>query len=219
MTDRPECKFEGCTRGRCLNGKDPVTGRQYYKSYCGVHSGRARRGADMFTPHKTKDTIKNRLLRYVTPGPENECWEWQGHRDEKGYGRLGLAGRSRGAHRLMYETYKGPIPKGLLVRHVCDNPPCVNPSHLLVGTKRDNAVDMAQRGRQHVQRLTADDVKAIREHFREFNPTFAELGKVFGVREAHVRNIVRGHVWKHAYPELIVKATPRKMLDLVERES
>lgn len=205
MSERPLCKFEGCDRGRCLHGKDPVTGRQYYKPYCGIHSGRARRGGDMADPYKGKDTIENRLMRYVTPGSEDECWEWEGGRDAKGYGLLGLERTGRRAHRLMYEVHKGPIPDGLLVRHTCDNPPCVNPAHLLVGDHHDNAVDMVQRFRQANQKLTAEDVAEMRRKRAEYGTSTAELAERYSVSRDYVNAVLRGAAWSHS-------------LDLVERE-
>ena len=76
------------------------------------------------------------------------CWEWRGTRSEDGYGLIHikkLATSNLRVHRLMWEMHNGPIPDGLVVRHRCDNPPCVNPDHLEVGTKKDNAADMVQR--------------------------------------------------------------------------
>src|SRR5689334_4116509 len=61
-----------------------------------------------------------------------ECWLWLGSRDDKGYGRLDRNKRIARAHRLAWELTHGPIPDGLVVRHRCDNPPCVNPAHLLI---------------------------------------------------------------------------------------
>jgi len=66
------------------------------------------------------------------------------------------------AHRLAWELWVGPIPDGLQVRHTCDNPPCCNPAHLLLGTQADNARDMVKRRRSGVEKLTPDDVRAIR---------------------------------------------------------
>jgi len=90
------------------------------------------------------------------PEPNSGCWLWCGEVNPKGYGRVTLvlngrtgrgAARRLMAHRLSYEQHKGPIPAGLLVLHRCDNPPCVNPGHLFVGTARDNLHDMIRKGR------------------------------------------------------------------------
>ena len=79
------------------------------------------------------------------PVHEDGCWEWQGARDRKGYGKWGVPVRL--AHRAMYEWAHGPIPEGSVVMHSCDNPACVRPSHLMVGSVADNQADMASKGR------------------------------------------------------------------------
>jgi hypothetical protein len=76
------------------------------------------------------------------------CWEWQGSRYPTGYGKFRPSGPKQGyAHRFAYEFWHGPIPEGMLVMHSCDNPPCVNPQHLSVGTYSDNAQDRENKGR------------------------------------------------------------------------
>lgn len=76
------------------------------------------------------------------------CWIWLGRKDKDGYGKVKRNGKTIRAHRLFYEHHKGKIPRGLLVRHTCDNPPCVNPEHLLLGTQLDNERDKDSRGRR-----------------------------------------------------------------------
>lgn len=73
------------------------------------------------------------------------CWLWQGLKTAKGYGRYGKGGRR--AHRIAYSEFIGEIPSGLLVLHSCDNPSCVNPNHLFLGTSADNTKDMVTKGR------------------------------------------------------------------------
>ena len=82
----------------------------------------------------------------------DNCWFWTAGRDRDGYGRfaVGLGGKAQAhvrAHRFAYETFNGPIPDGLVVMHTCDNPPCVNPRHLELGTSQDNNDDKVQKGR------------------------------------------------------------------------
>lgn len=83
---------------------------------------------------------------------ERGCWIWRGSRSEKGYGLISL--RRRGAtatgdrvHRLMWEMHNEPIPDGMVVRHRCDTPPCINPDHLELGTNKQNSRDMVERKR------------------------------------------------------------------------
>lgn len=80
------------------------------------------------------------------------CWHWQGKRDSNGYGLIQLhrGARRQLAHRISWQLHFGAIPNGLLVCHHCDNPPCVNPQHLFVGTQSDNLWDASRKGRLSV---------------------------------------------------------------------
>lgn len=89
--------------------------------------------------------ITQGFLAFVNTNRESDCWMWTGARmrGEGSYGRF----RNRLAHRVAWELFKGPIPFGLYVLHRCDNPPCVNPEHLFLGTQQDNMDDAHQKGR------------------------------------------------------------------------
>lgn len=78
---------------------------------------------------------------------QSGCWEWQGTKVQGGYGRFGVNGNMRLAHRVAYEAFVGPMPEGAETLHSCDNPPCVNPEHLRAGTHQDNMRDRSARGR------------------------------------------------------------------------
>ena len=78
-----------------------------------------------------------------------DCWIWTASRTDRGYGSFGLDGKVRRAHRVAYELAVGPIPDGMSILHACDNPPCVNPAHLRVGTQVQNMADELVRGRNH----------------------------------------------------------------------
>lgn len=83
---------------------------------------------------------------------DDECWEWELARDRKGYGRIKLHRVSWQAHRMAWKLTHGEIPAGLYVCHKCDNPPCVNPKHLFLGTHSDNLRDCVAKGR-HISPL------------------------------------------------------------------
>lgn len=108
--------------------------------------------------------------------------------------------RSMGkAHRVAYEVWVGPIPKGHVVRHTCDNPPCINPAHLVSGTNAENSRDMVDRGRSlvgerhHKARLTEDDVRKI----RAMQGTNKEIANAVGSTEHTVQDVRSGRSWKH----------------------
>jgi hypothetical protein len=137
-------------------------------------------------------------------GPE-DCWEWQGFRNPKGYGRVKMNCRSVMAHRVAYELEVGRIPEGLDVCHHCDNRACCNPSHLFTGTHTDNNRDRHLKGRsagpkgeRHGRnKLTDDLVMEIRRRHLAGGVTFNELGRQYGVTGVMVRFIVTGKNWNH----------------------
>src|ERR1043166_7633701 len=91
-------------------------------------------------------TIEQRVWpRIVIDG--NGCWIWQGAKTTLGYGQVCINYKLIYAHRLVWELTVGPIPKGMNVLHRCDNPPCVNPLHLFLGTQMDNVLDCRKKGR------------------------------------------------------------------------
>lgn len=131
---------------------------------------------------------------------ETGCWEWLRSKNPDGYGDLRIRGPVRSAHRVSYEAHIGPIPAGMLVRHSCDNPGCINPSHLLLGTTQDNVDDREERGRRDVRgedngmaKLTEADVI----HIRTSPARPKELCEMYGIDRTNVWAIRAGKTWKH----------------------
>lgn len=97
----------------------------------------------------TKEEEKESFLKCVVKSGANGCWNWTkpSGKERNRYGRRGSRRNEHYAHRRSWEIYKGPIPDGLEVLHKCDNPPCVNPDHLFLGTQQDNIDDADKKGR------------------------------------------------------------------------
>ncbi|OLL21598.1 hypothetical protein BKE56_015630 [Rhodococcus sp. M8] len=133
--------------------------------------------------------------------PVEECWEWDGVKSNRsGYGIIQIEGRRVRVHRLSYEVHVGPIPDGMIVRHTCDNPPCLNPHHLQLGTQDDNMQDMKVRGRssrgvaRSNHKLTDRQVMEINSRSSE---TSKSLAREYGVSEWTIRGIRTGKRWSH----------------------
>lgn len=140
-----------------------------------------------------------RLNHYGWCITEAGCWEWAGNTLRTGYGRVSMNSKTVAAHRLAYETWVGPIPEGHVVRHKCDNPPCINPDHLETGTHLDNMKDMVDRGRSFNARgldspgakLSREDVLWAREVFSSGIVTQQMLSDVLGVSKSCISQVVR----------------------------
>ena len=91
----------------------------------------------------------DRFWNKVQKGNKNSCWNWLGAKNPKGYGLLGIQYPERRSHRFSWYLHNGKIPKKLFVLHSCDNPSCVNPNHLFLGTAQDNTNDMIKKGRDN----------------------------------------------------------------------
>lgn len=136
----------------------------------------------------------------------DSCWLWTGGSDCNGYGRMGVGRSDEGtilAHRFSYELHRGPIAGNLFVCHRCDNPQCVNPNHLFLGTALDNVQDMIAKSRNaHGEKapwskLTETQVTEIRQRYAAGGITQKALAKEYGLIQTTVGEIVRRVIWKH----------------------
>lgn len=134
------------------------------------------------------------------------CWLWVGAKDEKGYGTFKVATNNKKmAHRLSYIFCFKTIKKGMEVCHACDNPSCVRPNHLFLGTHKENMRDMVLKGRsadRHGEkhpnsRLKNEDVLKIRGLYEKKRGALVSLGKMFGVSPSMVGKIINGKNWTH----------------------
>lgn len=147
-----------------------------------------------------------------------DCWLWTRKVNRDGYGRFGGRGQNMFAHRFVWTITYGDIPKGLYICHACDNPRCVNPGHLFIGTLADNNEDMTIKGRRskhlppngqkftkggqtagtknYNAKLTEDDVREIRR-LRECGQKVSELSARYGVGQWEIYMIVQRKKWQH----------------------
>jgi len=141
----------------------------------------------------------------------DNCWEWLGHKSFGGYGAFWFNDRIVGAHRFSYELHNKKIPKGagyhgICVLHRCDNPSCVNPEHLFLGTQKENLRDMIKKNRRKYTgmqggkngraKLTQKQVEEIRKLYATGGFLQIELAKRFFVTGENIRKIVHNLRWK-----------------------
>lgn len=163
----------------------------------------------MARPLVSPEAFLERFLSKVDQS--GECWEWKAARDRYGYGASCYRGKQIKAHRLAYMLFVGPIADGLSVCHRCDNPGCVRPEHLYIGTVAVNNRDRAMKGRgwdQHgrigargrqngMAILTDDDVRAIRTAYSTGTVLQRDLAAQYGVTDVAIGLVIRRKTWKH----------------------
>jgi len=134
------------------------------------------------------------------------CWEWQAAKDKQGYGKFSYKGKDMLAHRASWMIYNGKIPDGICVLHKCDNPSCVNPKHLFLGTRKDNAKDMLNKGRSvrgekhSASKLTEKEVLQIRKLYqrgKHGGMNSIKLANMFNTTHKTISLVVDRVNWRH----------------------
>lgn len=157
---------------------------------------------ETIAPRQTHCSAKCHLLGKSTVA-DGGCRLWTGRPGGPGYGEVAIGGKRYLAHRLAYETFVGPIPEGkeFYVCHKCDNPLCIEPEHLFLGTVFTNTVDCVRKGRNH-RKLDEADVIRIREEMKSpRRGKVARLAKELGVTSTLVSRVAKGKCWRHLLPD------------------
>lgn len=164
------------------------------KNFCHTHYKRFKKHGD-----PTKKIENKKKLDF--DADSNGCFNITSHfKDKDGYGKLYLNNKHQRAHRVVYEQMFGEIPKGLVVRHKCDNPSCVNPEHLELGTNQDNIKDKVRRNRTakgtkiNTSKLQEEDVLKIRKEIEKGIP-ISEIAKVYSVSVSTIYRIKKREIW------------------------
>ena len=151
---------------------------------------------------KEIEHVKVFYQRNVDLEIDPECHECISHaKDKNGYPEIRRSGRRMYLHRYIYEQFTGGSPEAVM--HLCDNPSCINTSHLTGGTLKDNNVDKALKGRSSFgerhwnSRLTETDLLFIKTWIK-LGYTIRSVAKAFGIHESNISRIKSGERWRHA---------------------
>lgn len=148
---------------------------------------------------KDLDEWKNHITTNVSVDGQTGCWIWKKTTRKDGYGITWYNGTTDYIHRVSYKIFKGDFDSNFVVRHTCDNPSCVNPNHLLLGSDQDNSTDMVNRNRSikgsqvHNAKLTEELIPIIRSS----NKSSRKLGVEFGVSKSIILAVKNNRTWKH----------------------
>lgn len=156
-------------------------------------------------------TFATRFWKKVKKGSPSECWIWTASLNFYGYGQIS---RKRSvpirANIASWILNRGPVPKGMCVCHHCDNPACVNPDHLFIGTHQDNVDDKMRKGRYFkgpplngeinpASKLVDEDVFKIRKMYALGNTTQRKIAKIFNVSQSAIWRVVTRENWTHVH--------------------
>lgn len=162
-------------------------------------------------PESAGDDLRRVFAAFTPDRPDAGCWEWQGtrvgsRRNLSGYGQVRYGGTYFVAHRVSWVLHRGPIPAGMLVCHRCDNPPCVRPDHLFLGTAADNAHDREAKGRRRGgarggslnfrAKVTEEQVREARRR-RAQGATCVAIAADLGLSKGAVVQMTNGRTWRN----------------------
>jgi hypothetical protein len=176
---------------------------------CRGHTGFKPGGSFRITEcseHERHQRLLNNFEKLVIK--KNGCWDWSGKIEKNGYAKLScraLLG-ARHAHRASYLLYKGSIPQGLQINHLCGNRKCSNPDHLYLGTQKQNMNDavmadhQAKGSKNGNSKLQEDDIKKIKIHLSK-GEDISYIASLFGVTKTQIYNIKKNKQWKHVQEE------------------
>lgn len=187
-------------------------GKHKAKGYCAKHYERLRTHGDVNVvlksnpPIKKKEflTINEMFLSGFIKGDSDECWNWIKSKNQDGYGRMMWERKTYCAHRISYRFYFGDFDQSLCVCHKCDNPSCVNPNHLFLGTHKDNMIDRDKKNRNSgakgeknsKAKFNKKIVLEIREAIKNGESNIS-LSKKYKVGADTISNIKNNKTWSH----------------------
>lgn len=187
-----KCSVEGC-------------GKEYEaRGLCQTHYMQLRRKNPDMPLRYQYGPVEERISSHFTRGSDHECWVWTKLKNRAGYGMISTQVGMALGHRVMWEMANSQkIPPKMVVMHTCDNPACVNPAHLRLGTQLENLKDMQAKRRHVVPHARGEDhhdarlTEAKVRHIRSCNESNYDLADKYGVSPSTIGKIRRRVTWKH----------------------
>ena len=186
-------------RKPCLNCGNPVkktTNTTCSKRCSNLIKWQKKRG-------DIKEHLKKKIINYSEKCDVSGCWNWKMAKNSRGYAEISHNAKKERANRISYQAFKGEVPSHLFICHTCDNPACVNPDHLYIGTHQNNVDDKLKRNKQprgeeiKLAKLTEKDILKIRELWEKRYMSQQKIADQFGVIQTTISRIVLRQTWKH----------------------